>query len=69
MSNTQQVNYTVFEEYSTKWLASLNTDQKNAITYYTGQNYTDINYYLRSNKTTTIPGSSTSKAELDKKIR
>ncbi|MBJ8113812.1 ADP-ribosyltransferase [Bacillus cereus group sp. N6] len=67
-SNTQQVNYAVFEEYGKKWLASLNADQKNAITYYTGQNYTDINYYLRSNKKTTLPGSSISKAELDKKI-
>ncbi|PEP90517.1 ADP-ribosyltransferase [Bacillus toyonensis] len=67
-SSTQQVNYAAFEEYGEKWLSSLTADQKNAITYYTGQNYTDINYYLRSNKTTTLPGSSISKAELNKKI-
>ncbi|MBG9615749.1 ADP-ribosyltransferase [Bacillus cereus] len=65
---TQQVNYASFEADAAKWLSSLTAAQKDAITYYTGQNYTDINYYLRSNNQTTRPGSNVSKADLDKKI-
>ncbi|MCQ6335094.1 MULTISPECIES: ADP-ribosyltransferase [Bacillus cereus group] len=58
----------IFELYGDEWLSTLTTDEKRAITYYTGPNYADINYYLRSQQQELLPESSVSKMELDTKI-
>lgn len=66
---TLSKNYTDLEGDESKWLTTLTVDEKNAIIYYTGQNYMYINYYLRSNKLDLPPGTTIPKLELDNKIR
>ncbi|MEC0033314.1 ADP-ribosyltransferase [Bacillus cereus] len=69
LANTKQNKNSIdLEKDGAEWLTTLTVDEKNAITYYTGQNYMYINYYLRSNKQDLLPESTIPKPELDKKI-
>ncbi|MCU5770706.1 ADP-ribosyltransferase [Bacillus cereus] len=69
INTTQSTNSTDLEAYSVEWLTTLNTNEKSAITYYTGQNYVYINHYLRNKRQEIPSGSTISKLELEDKIR
>lgn len=69
INTTLSKNYNNLEGDESKWLTILTVDEKDAIIYYTGQNYMYINYYLRSNKRDLPPRTTISKLELDNKIR
>ncbi|HHT7068161.1 ADP-ribosyltransferase [Bacillus thuringiensis] len=69
INTTQSTNSTDLEAYGVEWLTTLNTNEKSAITYYTGQNYVYINQYLRNKRQEIPSGSTISKLELEDKIR